>query len=138
MARFPSRTVFALSGRSSSIAAAIANPQGQPWDYAIAGQVFLSAASDDRPLQRHTDPIQKAQQDTEPEPGEQSLLGWWLRSQESFRMGSGLLYQETRGAIDPSERFRDSQGVDVWTPGEARLLKNTTAFKTFASTSLIA
>ena len=138
MARFPTRTLFALSGRTDSVADAIAHPQGLPVDYAVAGQFFLSAASDERPLQRLSDPIQKEQQDTEPEPGEQTLTGWWLRSQESFHRGAGVVYQEARGGLDPSERFRESQGIDVWTPGEARLLPDTESLRPGALTSLVA
>jgi hypothetical protein len=56
-------------------------------------------------------------------PGEQSLTGWWLRSQSSFHFGQGIKFYEP--AQDESLRFQftESKGLDVWTKGQATLLK---------------
>ena len=50
-------------------------------------------------------------------PGEQSLDGFWLRSQVSFHKGAGIKYYEPGSEKETQYRFDDSEGVDVWTPG---------------------
>ncbi len=125
-------TVFPLSTATGASVVSV-NADGKPWDVAVGGRPFMLATSEDFPLIRTTAPIRKEQQDTEPEPGEQSLTGWWLRSQESFHKGAGILYQESRVEVEPSERFRTSMGVDVWTPGKVSLLKDTTALQASAA-----
>jgi hypothetical protein len=115
-------TVFPLSTATGAPVVS-ANAGGKPWDVAVGGRLFMLATSEEFPLVRQSSPIRKEQQDTEPEPGEQSLTGWWIRSQENFSKGAGVLYQESRVEIEPSDRFRTSMGVDVWTPGRVSLLK---------------
>jgi hypothetical protein len=132
-----SRVVHGLSSRTGS-SQVQADAAGKPWDVAIAGQLFMLATSEETPLLRQTAPVNKQQQDTEPEPGEQSLEGWWLRSQESFHKGAGILYQESRVELEASERFRTSMGVDPWTPGQVSLLKDTTALQNGANTRHLA
>lgn len=119
------RLPAALSARISSTANAITARAGRRIDYAIGGIPFLSAASPDNPFIIQTADMKKEQQDQEPEPGEQSLSGWWLRSQDSWHEGAGDKYQEARGTVKPSNKFFSSQGVDVWTEGQLTLLKNT-------------
>ena len=51
---------------------------------------FWLAISAQSPYQRETAPFQREQVDQQPEAGEQSLAGWWLRSQMSFHYGAGL------------------------------------------------
>lgn len=106
------------------------------YDYAIAGVPFLSAASDEFPYTRQTAQNRREQINTSREVGEQSLEGWWYRSQSTFHMGAGLKYFDTLQADSASLRFEDSNGVDVWTPGEVKLLRTTsrtfTAPKGFA------
>ncbi len=62
------------------------------------------------------------QYDQTREAGEQSLTGWWFRSQSSFHLGQGIKYFEP--AQDESLRFqyKESKGVDVWTKGQATLI----------------
>jgi hypothetical protein len=74
-------------------------------------------------VQLDTAQIQKNQQDTEPEAGEQTLAGWWLRSQASWHQGAGYRYAETRGEVKESNFFLDSLNVDVWTQGQVSLLR---------------
>jgi hypothetical protein len=93
------------------------------YDVAIGGMPFIYAISDEYPYIRQTAPFRKEQFDNQSEPGEQSLTGWWLRSQSSFHEGAGITFYDP--ALIPGEstfRFADSKGVDVWTEGEVTLL----------------
>lgn len=98
----------------------------EDYDVAIGGEPFFLAPTDQNPYQRETAPYRKDQFDNGKEPGEQSLTGWWIRSQSSFHVGSGIkFYDPSTGETSPY-RFADSQGVDVWTKGQVTLLKDTT------------
>jgi len=94
------------------------------YDIAIGGQPFLLASSDKYPYQRQTATYRKQQFDNTKEVGEQSFEGWWLRSQSSFHNGSGINYLDPYVSENVQYRFFDSEGVDVWTPGQVNLLKN--------------
>jgi len=95
------------------------------YDIAIGGLPFIYAISDARPYTRQTAPFRKDQFDNGAEPGEQSLTGWWLRSQMSFHSGSGITFFDPATTDENGHyRFADSKGVDVWTKGQATLLKN--------------
>ena len=94
------------------------------YDVAIGGQPFLLATSDKYPYQRQTATYRKQQFDNTKEVGEQSFEGWWLRSQSSFHNGAGINYLDPYVSENVQYRFFDSEGVDVWTPGQATLLKN--------------
>jgi hypothetical protein len=95
------------------------------YDYAIAGIPFLSAISDERPFTNRMAEIRKEQFDNFAEPGEQSLQGWWLRSQSTFNGGAGILYQDPDTDNQFNYRFADSLGIDPWTSGQLKLLRNT-------------
>ena len=97
------------------------------YDVAIGGMPFIYAISDARPYIRQTAPYRKEQFDNQTEPGEQSLTGWWLRSQSSFHDGTGITFYDP--ALIPGEgtfQYADSKGVDVWTKGEVTLLNSST------------
>jgi hypothetical protein len=96
------------------------------YDTAIGGMPFIYAINDARPYIRQTAPFRKEQFDNQTEPGEQSLTGWWIRSQSSFHEGTGITFYDP-GLIpgEGTSRFADSKGVDVWTEGEVTLLNNT-------------
>jgi hypothetical protein len=98
-------------------------PTGYSYDIAIAGLPFFITPLDDSPYRRVTAQYRKNQFDTSREPGEQTLTGWWLRSQSSFHFGQGIKFFEP--AQDESLRFQytESKGLDVWTKGQATLLK---------------
>lgn len=98
-------------------------PTGYAYDIAIAGLPFFITPLDDSPYRRVTAQYRKNQFDTSREPGEQSLTGWWLRSQSSFHFGQGIKFYEP--AQDESLRFQytESKGLDVWTKGQATLLR---------------
>jgi len=96
---------------------------GYAYDIAIAGLPFFISPLDDSPYRRVTAQYRKQQIDQSREPGEQTLTGWWLRSQSSFHYGQGIKFFEP--IQDESLRFQytSSKGVDVWTRGQATLLK---------------
>jgi hypothetical protein len=97
---------------------------GYAYDIAIAGLPFFISPLDDSPYRRVTAQYRKQQIDQSREPGEQTLTGWWLRSQSSFHYGQGIKFFEP--IQDESLRFQytESKGLDVWTRGQATLLKN--------------
>jgi hypothetical protein len=97
---------------------------GEAYDVAIAGLPFFLLNSDDSPYRRVTAQYRKQQIDQSREPGEQTLTGWWLRSQSSFHYGQGIKFFEP--IQDESLRFQytESKGIDVWTKGQATLLKS--------------
>ena len=94
------------------------------YDVAVGGLPFIYAINDARPYVRQTAPFRKDQFDNGTEPGEQSLTGWWLRSQMSFHSGSGIKFYDPATTDENGHyRFSDSKGIDVWTKGQATLLK---------------
>lgn len=98
----------------------------EDYDVAIGGVPFIMAPTDSNPYQRETAPYRKDQFDNSREPGEQSLTGWWIRSQSSFHGGSGIKFFDPSSGESTGYRFFDSQGVNVWTKGQVTLLKETT------------
>jgi hypothetical protein len=97
---------------------------GIAYDVAFGGYPFLLSTSDETPYRRVTAQYRKNQVDMSREPGEQTLTGWWLRSQSTFHLGQGVKFFEP--AQDESLRFQYtySKGLDVWTKGQATLLKD--------------
>ena len=95
------------------------------YDVAVGGLPFIYAINDNRPYIRQTAPFRKDQFDNGAEPGEQSLTGWWIRSQASFHSGTGIkFYDPAQTDENGHYRFSDSKGVDVWTKGQVTLLKS--------------
>ena len=84
------------------------------------------APTDAVPYQRETSPYRKDQFDNGKEPGEQSLTGWWIRSQSSFHVGQGINFYDPSSGETTPYRFKDSRGVNVWTKGQVTLLKDVT------------
>ncbi len=97
----------------------------EAYDIAIGGLPFFYAISDARPYRRQTAPFRKDQFDNGTEPGEQSLTGWWIRSQSSFHGGAGIKFYDPSAGETVAHRFTDSKGVDVWTKGQVTMLKST-------------
>lgn len=97
------------------------------YDVAIGGMPFIYAINDGNPYIRQTAPYRKEQFDNQTEPGEQSLTGWWLRSQSSFHEGTGItFYDPALLPGDSTYRFSDSKGVNVWELGQVTLLRSST------------
>jgi hypothetical protein len=100
-------------------------PSGYAYDVAIAGLPFFISPLDETPYRRVTAQYRKQQIDQSREPGEQTLTGWWLRSQSSFHYGQGIKFFEP--IQDESLRFQytESKGINVWEKGQCTLLKGT-------------
>ena len=117
---------------TEDIVVPIGNPSSQgnftptdvDYNIAINGQPFFIANTDERPYRRVTAKYRKDQVDQTTEPGEQTLTGWWIRSQSSFHLGSGIKYFEPAQEETLRYRFADSKGVDVWTQGQVTLLRD--------------
>ena len=99
----------------------------EEYDIAIGGEPFILAPTDTNPYQRETAPYRKDQFDNSKEPGEQSLTGWWIRSQSSFHGGSGIKFYDPTSGESTGYRFTDSQGVNVWEKGQVSLLRDVTS-----------
>lgn len=112
----------------------LASEIGVFFDCTIGGVGFKFATSDTRQYQRQTLRPQKEQFDSSREAGEQTLSQYWLRSQTSWHLGAGIVNYEPGSEQETQHRFADSLGVDVWTEGEASLLRKTV--KTYASTGV--
>lgn len=113
-------------------------PNDYTYDIAIAGLPFFLAASQNYPYKRETAPYRRTQIDQTREPGEQSLLGWWLRSQSSFHLGSGVKYQEPTQGDSVGYRFYRSAGADPWQVGKVNVLRGTTlVYPTTGNTPII-
>jgi hypothetical protein len=100
------------------------------YEVAVGGMPFIYAINDARPYIRQTAPFRKEQFDNQTEPGEQSLTGWWIRSQQSFHGGDGITFYDPANTTSNSPdhyRFADSKGVNVWNQGDVTLLKNVTS-----------
>lgn len=117
-----------ISARSAGGASAPSSGGGL--DFAIAGLGFNLGIRDDLPYSRETAPFKKEQFDNAPVVGEQSLDGWWLRSQMSFHKGAGIKFYDTLAGEEILDRFQDSEGIDPSEPGEVSLVKNTTTLNT--------
>jgi hypothetical protein len=110
---------------------------GVNYDIAIAGLPFFIGVTDDSPYRRVTAQYRKQQYDQTREAGEQSLTGWWFRSQSTFHLGAGIKYFEP--AQDESLRFQytESKGLEVFTKGQATLLNETVRVLATANSTVI-
>ena len=122
---------------------------GYDYDCAIGGLPFLMAMTNGRAYERGTTPFRKQQFDNQRDPGEQSLTGWWLRSQSSFHAGEGIDFYDplanpySTTLASNSYRYNNSLGVDTMTTaGQVTLLKrpvkvqNTTAAASISSITI--
>jgi hypothetical protein len=113
---------------------------GDAYDVAIGGVPFLLAVNDQHPYERATAPFRKQQFDSQRDPGEQSLTGWWLRSQSSFHAGEGVDFYDplsnpySTTLASNSYRYNASIGVDTTdNPGQVTLLRRPTRTQTTTS-----
>jgi hypothetical protein len=131
MAGIVSRLPAPFSGRTVAAASSFAL-EGVQYAYALGGMPWLTAIDNDHPMTRSGAELKKDQFDNQREPGEQSLANWWLRSQQTFIGGEGLLYQDpdqvqvanlqNRHAI----QYFHGVGVNPWVNGKLTLLRKTT------------
>jgi hypothetical protein len=111
-------------------------PTGPAYDVAFAALPFFLAASDEQPYRRVTAQYRKQQIDQTREPGEQTLTGWWVRSQSSFHLGAGIKYFEPIQEESLRFQYTESKGLDVWTKGQATLLNTTVRAEPATATNL--
>jgi hypothetical protein len=112
-------------------------PTGPAYEVAFAALPFFLAASDEQPYRRVTAQYRKQQIDQTREPGEQTLTGWWVRSQSSFHLGAGIKYFEPIQEESLRFQYTESKGIDVWTRGQATLLNDTASFIAATTPQLI-
>lgn len=124
---------YALSNPASANTYQLSTVQ---YDVAIAGLPFFLGASDDSPYRRVTAQYRKTQIDQTREPGEQTLTGWWLRSQSSFHQGAGIKYYEPIQEESLRFQYTESKGCDVWTKGQVTLLNTTVRAEEASATNL--
>jgi len=97
------------------------------YDFAIGSLGFRVAATPQTPYQRETVQFRKEQFDSGPVVGEQSLDGYWLRSQWSFHQGAGIKYYEVLEGDTVLNRYKTGVGIDPWELGETTLVGGFTA-----------
>jgi hypothetical protein len=94
-------------------------------DIRIAGIDFLSAASEEYPYQRQLTKVTKEQLDVSNTPGDNSLEGWWTRSQTDWSGGADQVYFEPASDDLVLRKYYDSANIDVFNePGFFSLLPN--------------
>ena len=103
-------------------------PSNDPWkvdaaayDWRIAGLHFNSAVSAENPLERAFSRVTKDAIDQSPQPGDQSLDGWWIRSQTDWSGGAGYEFMEPISEDPIPKTFNWSYGVNPWDPGKLYL-----------------
>jgi len=112
------------------------------YDFALGGVPFLSGESlrgtyFRRQYIREFAPIRKDQFDNQQVPGEQSILGWWLRSQSNFQLGAGIQYLDTSTDNTIGQRYCYSEHMDtLQTPGFTSLLPASKSILSSANTNL--
>jgi len=112
------------------------NPAGMSPDYLIGGIGFLSGASDQFPHQRMLAKVVKDQIDSSQNPGDNSLQGWWTRSQTDWSAGAGQDFMEPISQENVDRRFSSSAGVDPFTkPGNISLLPVASSVGTISGTA---
>lgn len=126
MTRSITEPIVSPVGRTSISSVSYTNT-GNSYDVAIGGTPFYLAATKEYPYKRETAPYRRQQIDQTKEPGEQSLLGWWLRSQSSFHLGAGVKYQEPVHGDQVAFRYWKSAGVNPWNVGKVELLNTMVA-----------
>ena len=119
------RPIIDLSGRTATYY----DPTGNKFDIAVGGMPFIMGITDSTPYKRQTADFRTTRVDQERDPGEHTLQGsgYWIRAQSSWHYGDGIQFTEPLEGNDNEVRFRfrDSVGIDPWTPGQVSLLKDT-------------
>ena len=103
-------------------------PTGPAYEVAFSALPFFLANSDEQPYRRVTAQYRKQQIDQTREAGEQTLTGWWVRSQSSFHFGAGIKFFEPQQEESLRFQYTESKGLDVFTRGQATLLNDTASF----------
>lgn len=103
-------------------------PSNDPWkvdaaayDWRLAGLHFNSAVSAENPMERAFSRVTKDAIDQSPQPGDQSLDGWWIRSQTDWSGGAGYEFMEPISEDPIPRTFNWSYGVNPWDAGKLYL-----------------
>lgn len=103
-------------------------PTTDPWkvdaaayDWRLAGMHFNSAVSAENPFERAFSRVTKESIDQSAQPGDQSLDGWWIRSQTDWSGGAGYQFMEPISEDPIPKTFHWSYGVNPWDPGRLYL-----------------
>lgn len=103
-------------------------PTNDPWkvdaaayDWRLAGLHFNSAVNGDNPIERAFTRVSKQAIDQSSQPGDQSLNGWWIRSQTDWSGGAGYEFMEPISEDPIPKTFNWSYGINPWTPGRIYL-----------------
>jgi hypothetical protein len=126
----PTSLALEVSGGGSSLS--------EPFDVQLGGYKFMLNAGPESPFIRRGANYRSDQVNFSGDPGELALGFWWQRSQDTWSFGAGNPTFDGPGSGDPDiaiGRFFESEGVDVWTPGEFKLLYDTDLVEDTASSS---
>ena len=96
------------------------------YDWTVAGLPFMAAYTPEMPYERALARVVKEQVDSSNEPGDQSLDGWWVRSQTDWMAGAGYEWMEPIGEEPIPSTFNWSYGVNPWHEGEIYLHRTST------------
>lgn len=95
--------------------------EGASYDWRIAGLHFNEAVSDSNPFERALQRVTKDAIDQSSQPGDQSLDGWWIRSQTDWSGGAGYRFMEPISQDPIPRTFWWSYGINVWNEGQLYL-----------------
>lgn len=87
------------------------------YDITIGGNGFFYGINDETPHVRQTSDFKRQQIDTSPEAGEQTLSQYWVRSQDSWHRGAGLINYDPGSNKETEYRFEDCDGINPWQTG---------------------
>lgn len=113
------------------------------YDYAIGGIPFFAGESlrgsyFRRQYLRDYADIKKDQFDALQDPGEQSLVGWWLRAQSNFQQGGGSQYLDTLQDQTLAQRYLYSEHMDMLSiPWQVGLLPASKRLLSSGNTNLL-
>lgn len=103
-------------------------PSDDPWvvtgaayDWVLAGLHFNEAVNDSNPYERAFQRVTKDAIDQSSQPGDQSLDGWWIRSQTDWSGGAGYRFMEPISQDPIARTFWWSYGINVWNEGQLYL-----------------
>lgn len=105
--------------------------KGAAYDWVLAGLHFNEAVNDANPYERAFQRVTKDAIDQSSQPGDQSLDGWWIRSQTDWSGGAGYRFMEPISQDPIPRTFWWSYGVNVWNEGQLYLHRVPQEFVSF-------
>lgn len=111
---------------------------GSQWDLTVGSYGFFLAIDDQNPHIRQTNEYKRQQVDTSNEPGEQTLSAWWVRSQDTWHRGQGLLNYDPGTNRETQYRFASGFGINPWTQGQVTIGWDVSTVTTGAGDNFVA